>query len=142
MHKPTAASSTPSSLWATSAACAKGTKQICGLQRSTKLHMPTSAASAIWAALVTEMATTRSRMVITHCSADKTSAPFPIAVQRGQIAASLIVDPITHAASLSPETVTQSQSAASSLMPACSTAHIHCSITHTIILWQPAQLVG
>jgi len=58
------------------------------------------------------MGTTRNRLVITHRLAEKknpkTSAPVHIAV--GQIAASVIVNSITHAASLSPETtVTQAQ---------------------------------
>jgi len=57
------------------------------------------------------MGTARYRLVITHRkkqTKNKTSAPIPSAV--GQVAASVIVNSITHAASLSPETtVTQAQ---------------------------------
>ena len=68
---------------------------------------------------MTELETARSRLVITHCSAEETSSASPIRVQRGQTAASLIVDSCNHAASLGPETtVTQAQSTSSSPMPA------------------------
>jgi len=87
------------------------------------------------------MGTTRNRLVITHRLAEKKKSKNICTCPHWCRANCILCHcQLHHSCCITePEiTVTQAESAASSFMSACSSAHIQCSI----ILWQPAQHVG